>query len=187
MENTEFLDQSAFDALLEEIKHFGILECEEILTINLGNKQVQLRFANISDEDDIFAQVKAEGMKGFPWVQHVRSEILARACTRINGLDLEANPYAKDPYTGEQRETRAILADMFRRWGSELTVVLWKCLMVHCQNIEHNLIGQLPNAAVATEVEARFLDRVAQELASSAAMTVQEIMEEAASPTTREA
>ena len=168
------MSPEAFDAILQGIKSFGITDTEEIITMTVKGQKVQLRFSNVSDYDDIESQMRAEGLKGFAWVQSMRAEILARATTWINGVDVRNIDYATDPYTGDQRPLRLILADMYRRWGQQASLVLWKCYMVHCQRVEDDLIEQLPDSAIATEVEARFLQRVAEDLHTISALAVAE-------------
>lgn len=174
------LSTEAFNAVLEDIKSFGITDTEEIITMTVKGQRVQLRFSNVSDYDDIESQMRSQQLKGFAWVQHMRAEILARATTWINGVDLRTIQYAKDPYTGDDRPLVLILADMYRRWGQQATLVLWKCYMVHCQRLEDNLIEQLPDSAIATEVESRFLQRVAEDLQTIGSAAVAETISAAA-------
>ena len=153
------------NTILEDLKFFGIEDHEEVLTMTVKGKTVRLRLSNISNEDEIWSMNRASELKGYAWVQGIRCEILANAVTWINGLSVASVPYAKCPITGEERETKAILADMFRmKWGQEAVLVLWKIYMIHCDNMEKRLLDQLPAASISTDTERRFMERVGEEL-----------------------
>ena len=162
------------DALLADLKSFGITDTEEIITMNVRDKQVRLQVANISNYDEIYGMLRAEDLKGYAWIQRMRCEILAKAIVRINEVDLRKIDFAKDPYTGEDKPVRTILVDMFGHWGQEVVLVLWKVYMNHCQKLEDDLLEQLPDAQIMTHVEQRFLDRVGEELAARSAAVIQE-------------
>ena len=168
-------------ALLEDLKTFGITDNEEIITLDVRGKVVRLQIANVSNDDEIFGMQRAEGLKGHAWVQRMRCEILARAIVKINNVDIRKVDYAKDPYSGEDRPVRLILVDMFGHWGQEAVLILWKVYMNHCQKLENELLDQLPDAVIMTEVERRFLDRVSEELAVRSAAVIQETTALAAS------
>jgi hypothetical protein len=173
-------------AILADLKTFGIADNEEIITLTVKGKKVNIRVANVSNDDEIFSQIRTEGLKGFAWVQRMRCEILARAVTWLNGVNLAEVEYALDPYSKEERPIRLILADMFMKWGQEAILVLWKIYMVHCQRIEDSLTEQLPDSLVMTEVERRFMDRIGEELAQVGALAITETAELAATPLTPE-
>lgn len=172
--------------ILADLKTFGITDAEEIITMTVKGKKIQLRVANISNDDEIFAQIRADGLKGYSWVQRMRCEILAKAITWINGVAVADVDYAIDPYSGEERPLRLILVDMLIRWGQEVVLVLWKLYMVHCQKIEDSLTEQLPDSLVMTEAEKRFMARISEELAAAGALAITETAELAATPLTPE-
>lgn len=173
-------------AILFDLKSFGITDAEEIITMTIKGKKIQLRVANVSNDDEIFAQIRAEGLKGYAWVQRMRCEILSKAITWINGVSLAEVDYALDPYTNEERPIRLILVDMLIKWGQEVVLVLWKLYMVHCQKIEDSLTEQLPDSLIMTEAEKRFMDRVGEELAAAGALAITETAELIATPITPE-
>jgi hypothetical protein len=180
------MSSAELDGILDELKSFGIADTEDIITMEIRGKKVQLRLATISDDDDMFAQSRSADYKGYMWVQRMRAEILARAITWMNGVQLSLIPYSTDPYTGEQRDTKLILADVLMKWGQQATLALWKCYMVHCQKIENNLIDQLPDSALQTEAEQRFLNRIQEELVAASALAIAETAELAATGSTGE-
>ena len=183
---TDTMGTQDFLKVLEDIRGFGISDNEDVITIQVGKREVRLQVANISPEDEIFAMERATGLKGWAWVQRMRCEILARAVTRVNGVKIDDVEFAKDPDTGDERPTRSILADSFAKWGQEVCLVLWKIYMVHCQNLEDSLLGQLPDAQIMTEVEKRFMDRINEELVAISAQAITEAASEAASDSTGE-
>lgn len=188
MEPTTFdpMSQEALDALLLDIKGFGIKDNEEIITMTVGGRRLQLRITNLSNEDEIFSMLRSEGLKGYPWIHRTRCELLARAITWINGVTIDEGLYANDPYGEGQRPVRLILVDTLLRWGQEAVLVLWKIYMVHCQRIEDSLLEQLPDAQILTETERRFLARIEDELAEMGATAIQETAEVAATGSTGE-
>lgn len=182
----EELSQEALDALIADLKGFGIQDNEEIITMTVGGRRLQLRISNLSNEDEIFGMLRSEGLKGYPWIQRARCELLARAITWINGVPINDGLYATDPYEGGVRPVRLILVDTLLRWGQEAVLVLWKIYMVHCQRLEDNLLEQLPDAAIMTEAERRFMARVEDELTELGAKALQETAEVAATGSTVE-
>ena len=160
----EPLDPAFIDAILEGIRGFGIADTEQMVTMTVKGRTVNLRLSNLSPEDEIHSLIANSELKGHPWVQRMRCDLLAKAVTWINGVPVTDDLFATDPYTKEDRTVRAILRDMFARWGAQAVLVLWRIYMVHCQRLENNLIEQLPDAAIMTEVERRWMDLVADEL-----------------------
>jgi len=160
----EPLDPASIDAILEGIRGFGIADTEQMVTMTVKGRTVNLRLSNLSPEDEIHSLIANSELKGHPWVQRMRCDLLAKAVTWINGVPVTDDLFATDPYTKEDRTVRAILRDMFARWGAQAVLVLWRIYMVHCQRLENNLIEQLPDAAIMTEVERRWMDLVADEL-----------------------
>ena len=175
-----------FQALLEDLKTFGITDSEDIISIRVKDRTVRLQVANVSNYDEIQASLRAEEFKGSNWIQTMRCEILARAVVMIGDVRVKVVPYAKNPYTLEEEPTTRVLADMFAHWGQEVTLVLWKVYMVHCQKQEDALLDQLPDAVIATEVERRYLMRIKEELEARTLDALQEAGAEAASETSGE-
>ena len=99
MEPTTFdpMSQEALDALLLDIKGFGIKDNEEIITMTVGGRRLQLRITNLSNEDEIFSMLRSEGLNGYPWIHRTRCELLARAITWINGVTIDEGLYASAP------------------------------------------------------------------------------------------
>ena len=183
----ESMDPMVLDALLVDLKGFGITDCEEIITIEMATRRVRLRISNVSNEDEIMSMLRADGVKGYPWIQQVRCEILARAITWIDGNVITDTTYAMDPYQkGVERPVRLILVDLIRKWGQEVVLALWKIYMVHCQRLEDNLSEQLPDSQLMTEAERRFMSRIEDELVAAGVSGIQEIAEAVATETTGE-
>lgn len=162
--STEALSQEQVAQVLVDLRGFGITDTEEAITITLQGRTVSLRLSTISPEDEIQTLIANLEIKGHAWVHQMRCDLLARAITWINGVKVEEGTYSTDPYTKEERPVRAIMRDVFRRWGKEVVLTLWKVYMVHCQRVEDNLIEQLPDSTIMTQAEARFMAQVADEL-----------------------
>ena len=182
----EQMTNDQFQALLEDLKTFGITDSEDIITITVKEHSIRLQVANVSNYDEIQASLRAEDFRGSNWIQMMRCEILARAVVMIGNVRVKDVPYAKNPYTQEREPTTRVLADMFSHWGQEATLVLWKVYMVHCQKQEDALLEQLPDAAITTEVERRYLMRIKEELEARTLDALQEAGSEVASETTGE-
>ena len=180
--NTQNLTTEDMDAILMDLKGFGITDAEEIVTMTVQGRKIQLRIANVSNDDEITGMVRCETVKGHAWVQRMRCEILAKAITWINGADLSQVEYALDPYSGDERPIRLILVDLLMKWGQECVLTLWKIYMVHCQRIEDDLMEQLPDSQIMTETEKRFLARVEEELVTASAQAIAETADLAAAP-----
>lgn len=176
----EEMSQEALDSLLNDLKGFGITDNEQIVTLTVDNRRLQIRLSNLSNDDEIFGMLRAEGLKGYPWIHRLRCELLAKAITWMNGVKIHDGLYAKDPYGDGDRPVRLILVDLLLRWGQEAVLVLWKIYMVHCQQLEDNLHEQLPDSAVMTEVERRYMARIEEELIAHGALAIQETAEVAA-------
>lgn len=154
--------------VLADLQGFGIEEFEEILTISSGPKELRIKISTISTEEDIEALLAVEGTKDYAYFQGVKAEVIARAISWINGVDLRglkgAARIVVDPKTGERKDFRAVLRDTVRGWGMEVMQALWKILMVHMQTVEDRLFSQFPDALQMRDVERRYLDRFAQEI-----------------------
>ena len=173
-----------FNSILSDIRGFGITDAEEIVTMVVGGRKIQLRISNISNDDEVGALIRCDVVKGHAWVQRMRCEILARSITWINGADLSKIQYVVDPYSEdkEERPVRLVLVDILMKWGQEAVLTLWKIYMVHCQSIENSLIEQLPDSQLMTETEKRFLERVAEELQVIASTAITETADAITSP-----
>lgn len=154
--------------IIQDLQGFGIEENEEIFTLSSGKRVVRFKFSNISSEDDLEANLQNEETKGYDYFQRVKINILSRAISWINGVDLTAlkgaDQIVKDPKTGALVNFRVALRNTIAGWGVEAVQVLWKALMVHMQGIEDRLFGCLPDSAVLTEVEMRYKERTEREL-----------------------
>lgn len=153
--------------ILADLQGFGIEECEEIVTITSNNRTIRFKFSNISSEDDLEANLQSEEYKGYDYFQRIKINILSRAVSWINGLDLTKleGParLVVDPKSGEKVDFRVALRRTIAGWGGEVMQVLWKMLMVHMQKIEDRLFESLPETAVLPEVERRYRERIERE------------------------
>lgn len=154
--------------VLDDLQGFGIEECEEILTVTSGKRTMRFKFSNISTDEDLQSNLATEEAKGYEHFQRIKAEILSRAISWINGVDLRAlegpSRLVLDPTTGDKVDFRAGLRRTILSWGVEVMQVMWKMLMVHVQSIEDRLFESLPDDAVMTQVEIRYRDRMAKEL-----------------------
>ena len=186
MLETDALTSPEFDQLLLDLQGFGITSNEDIITLNVRGRKLTMQIANISPDMEIFAMARAEGLKGYAWIQRMRCEIMAQATVRLNGVEIATVPYATDPKDGSDRPVRLILTDMYAGWGQEAVLILWKIYMNHCQKLEDELLDQLPDNLIMTEVEKRFMDRIGEELAQIGALAVTETALAATSGSTGE-
>lgn len=159
--------------ILADLKGLGIEEFEEILTFEVSGKKVRMRISNIPTEEEVLSLLASEEYKGHMWVQRVRCEILSRAISWLDGVSIKGDEYVKHPFkkdrlTREPIEVniRIALRDIIMTWGSEVTLVLWKILMVHNQKLEDRLTESFPDSTIFTEVERRFMQRVSEEIES---------------------
>lgn len=164
--------------ILADLKGFGIEDFQEVLTIQSGGKELRLKLSNLPTDEDIQAILAVEGSKGYAFFQEVKIEILSRSISWINDVDIRAltprERVVKDPKDGNLRDIQVILRDTIRSWGQEILQVLWKVLMVHSQTIESRLFESFPDAAVLTEVELRYRDRIQKEIDESVKDAIQE-------------
>lgn len=174
----DVLDAAEVDRILADMQGFGITDSEQLITMTVKNRTVNLRLANLSTDDEIHALIANLEIKGHVWVHQMRCDLLSRAVTWINGVTITKDLYATDPLSGETRPIRPILREMFLRWGGQPVLVLWKIYMVHCQRVEDNLTEQLPDSQIMTTVEARFLNQVAEELKAVGVAALTESVEE---------
>lgn len=160
----------SLDEVISGLKGFGIEEFEEILTLQAGNKTVRLRISNIPSEDEMMSMIAVEDAKGYLWVQKVKCEIVSRAISWINGIQirgLEGDArIVTDPTDGAKRDIQVALRNILVGWGQETLQVLWKVVCVHSQRIEDRLVKSFPDSAIMTEVEKRFLEQAMRDIAA---------------------
>jgi hypothetical protein len=162
----------SLNEVLADLKGFGIEEFDEILTITSNGKQVRLRIANIPSEEERMALLAVEDLKGYLWMQQVKKELISRSVSWINGVDLRAlKPVERlvtDPTDGLPKDIQVVIRELLGTWGQEIVNILWRILMVHAQSIEERLLEQFPDAALMTDAERRYTERVTQEIEAEA-------------------
>lgn len=176
-DSPETLDAQAIDQILADLEGFGIADTDQLISITVKGKKVDLRLTNLSVDDEIQALVANLEIKGHVWVHQMRCDLLSRAVCYINGAVVSNDTTAIDPKSKEERPIRPLLRDLFLRWGNQVILVLWKIYMVHCQTVEDNLVDQLPDSVVMTKVEERFMQQVADELKAVGVAAVTETLE----------
>lgn len=158
----------SLDEVIAGLKGFGIEEFEEILTLDAGGKTVQIQISNIPTEDEMLSLIAVEGQKGYLWVQKVKCEILSRAITRLNGVNLRAlaakDRVVLDPTDGQRHDIQVALRNLLLGWGQEIVNVLWKVVCVHSQRIIDRLAKSFPDSAIMTEVERHFLEQAIRDI-----------------------
>ena len=171
--------QLSLEDIIADLKGFGIEETSELISFGASGKQIQLRLSNIPTEEEIETLLAVEEYKGHAWVSRVKAEILSRAISWVNGIDLKArkDEFIMDPTTNQEMAMRVVIRNLIMGWGQEVVNFLWKILMVHCQKIEDRLFESLPDSQVMTEVEKRFIGQALQEIQNAQ----QEVYKEAIS------
>ena len=168
--------------VLADLRGFGIEEFEEILTMDIGGKKLQIKMSNVPTDQDLVAMLAVEGLKGYVFFQEIKVELLSRAVTWINGVDIGKlqgkDRLVIDRRDGFPKDVQIILREVIKSWGIEIMQVLWKVLMVHSQTIENRLFESFPEAAVLTNTERRYRDRVDKELTEFAQNAIQEQISE---------
>lgn len=163
----------SLDDVIAGLKGFGIEDFEEILTLKFKNKDLRIKIANIPTSDEMFAVQAADEFKGYLWIKRVKVELISRAISWIDGIDIRNLPNEKrfvpDPTDPNRavRDIQVVLRNTIMTWGQELTESLWKVLMNHSQNIEDRLKNEFPQNAMMTEVEARLIDRARKQMDES--------------------
>jgi hypothetical protein len=158
------------EEVLAGVRFFGIEDYEEILTLDAGGRKVQLRISNIPTEEEVAALLATEQSKGYIWVQLIKCEMLSRAISWIDGVNIRelkgADRFVPDPTdaTKAKKDVQVVLRNLILGWGQEVTTILWKAVMVHSQRIEDRLAKSFPDSAVMTEVEKRFMDQALREI-----------------------
>lgn len=166
-------EPQSLDDVIAGLKGFGIEEFEEILTLKTKGRNVRIKIANIPTTDEMFAVQAADELKGYLWIKRVKVEIISRAITWIDGLDIRNLPpekrFVADPTDPNHavREMQVVLRNCIMSWGQELVETLWKVVMNHSQAIEDRLKDELPQSAVMTEVEARLIERARRQMDES--------------------
>ena len=160
----------SLEDVIAGLKGFGIEEFEEILTIKCKDRNLRLKIANIPTSEEMIAVQSADEFKGYLWIKRVKVELISRAITWIDGIDIHNlapnQRFVPDPTDADRkvRDTQVVLRNVIMGWGQELTEVLWKVLMNHSQNIEDRLKEQFPSNAIMTEVEMRLFDRAKKQM-----------------------
>lgn len=171
------------DEVLAGLKGFGIEEFEDILTIESAGRKVQFRISNIASDSEMEALLATEGLKGYVWVQRIKCEILSRAISWINGInirDLEgAARVTEDPTEpGTKKDIQVVLRNLLMKWGEETLNIIWKVMMVHTQAIEDRMIAAFPDAAILTNVERRILAQAIDTIEQTQASIIEEQVRE---------
>lgn len=161
----------SLDEVLAGLHGFGIEDFEDILTIKCKDgKSLRVKISNIPTTDEMIGVQAADELKGYLWIKRVKVELLSRAISWVNGIDLRALPADKrwvPDFTDPERPLRdyqVVLRNTILGWGQELVEVLWKVLMTHSQNIEDRLKEQFPDNATMTEVEARLFAQAKKQM-----------------------
>ena len=133
-------------------------------------RDLRLKIANIPTAEEMIAVQAADEFKGYLWIKRVKVELISRAISWIDGIDINNlapdQRFVPDPTDPDRkvRDTQVVLRNVIMGWGQELTEVLWKVLMTHSQNIEDRLKEQFPSNAIMTEVEQRLFERARKQM-----------------------
>jgi hypothetical protein len=173
---------ASIEDIIAGLKSFGIEDYEEILTVKSGGKEIQLKLANICTEEEMNALLAVEEFKGYAWIQRVKCEVLSRAISYINGVNLrDLTPQQRvisDPTSGQLRDIQVVLRNLLMGWGQEVVGILWKVLMTHANRVEQNLFDQFPDASVMNEYERRFIEQAQQQYEAENAKVIADSIEE---------
>lgn len=156
--------------VIEGLKGFGLEEVEEIINFEASGKRVSLRISNIPTDSEMKALLAAEELKGYAWVQRIRCEILSRAITWANGINIrdltEDQRMVVDPTSKDDSKVdiQVALRNVLLGWGQEVLQTLWKILMVHSENIAKRMQKDFPQSTMMTEVERRFFEAALKEI-----------------------
>jgi len=169
----------SLDDVIAGLKGFGIEEFEDILTIKSKSRTLSVKISNIPTTDEMIAVQSADEFKGYLWIKRVKVELLSRAITWIDGIDIRTLPadqrFIPDPTdNGKVRDVQVVLRNIIMGWGQELTEVLWKVLMTHSQNIEDRMKAQFPDNATMTEVEQRLFEQAKKQLDEANKVIIEE-------------
>jgi hypothetical protein len=163
----------SLDDVVAGLKGFGIEDFEEILTLKSKGKTLRIKVANIPTTEEMVAVQAADEFKGYLWIKRVKVELISRAISWIDGIDIRNLPNEKrfvpDPTDPNRavRDVQVVLRNTIMTWGQELVESLWKVIMNHSQNIEDRLKAEFPQNALMTEVEARLIERARKQMDDS--------------------
>lgn len=176
----------SLEEVVSSLKGFGIEDFEEILTVKSASREVQIRIANLPTEEEMNSLFAVEEFKGYAWVQHIKCEILSRAISWMNGIDLRSlTPTQRlitDPTDGTQKDIQIVLRNLLMGWGQEVVGILWKVLMTHAQRITERLYEQFPDSAIMTEYEKRFMEHAQAEIEQATADNIKQQISEMYNP-----
>lgn len=186
----------SLDEVIASMRGFGLEDCEEILNFEASGRKMSLRISNIPTDSEMMALLAAEEFKGYAWVQRIRCEILSRAITWADGINIRnlteeqrmvTDPTSKD---GVKCDIQVALRNILLGWGQEVLQTLWKILMVHSDKIEKRMQKSFPESTLMTEVERRFFDAALKEIRDAGKEVIEETvskaMEEEFGPEERE-
>ena len=110
----------SIDEVLVDLRGFGIEEFEEIRTITVAGKTLQLKIANVPTEADLTAVIAVDGYKNYQFFQEVKIELLSRS---INEVDIsKMTPIQRrvtDPIDGFPKDIQVVLLGLIKSWGLE--------------------------------------------------------------------
>lgn len=177
----DVMDPDEVESVIADLQGFGISDTDQLITMKVGGRAVNLRLANLSVDDEIQALLANHEIrdKGHVWIHQMRCDLLSRAVTWINGVRVTEDLVLRDPVTGSDRPIRPILRDTFLRWGYQAVLILFKVYMLHCQRMEDGLLEQLPDGQIMTEVERRFMEQIAEELKATGVTALSSAMDDA--------
>ena len=176
---TEPTTPKSLNDILADLKGFGIEDFEQPITLKSGNREIQIKLANIPSEEENMALLAVEEFKGYTWLQKVKAEILSRAISAVNGVEIHRLEPTKrrvvDPLDGMEKDIQVVLRNLIDiSWGQEFMQALWKVLMVHSQGIEDRLLESFPEAATMTEAERRLTERARKEVEDATREVIQD-------------
>jgi hypothetical protein len=173
---------ASIDDVLKDLRSFGIEEFEEVLTLTIDGKKLRLKLANVPVEADILAMLAVEEKKNYQFFQGIKLELLSRSITWINGVDIRSmskkERLVNCPVNGVPCDIQVALRNVIQSWGLEVMQVLFKVLMVHSQTIENRLFDEFPDAAVLTNVERRYRERIERDLEEQTRQVLTEQVDE---------
>lgn len=163
----------SLDDVVAGLRGFGLEDFEDILTLKSNGRDLRIKISNIPTTDEMLSVQAADEFKGYLWIKRVKVELISRAISWIDGIDIRNLPIEKrfvpDPTDPNRamRDVQVVLRNTIMTWGQELVESLWKVLMNHSQNIEDRLKAEFPQNAMMTEVEGRLIDRARKQMDDS--------------------
>lgn len=168
----------SLDDILADLKGFGIEDFDAYIPLTCGDRTLQIKLSNISPDEELTALTAVEELKGYTWITKVKAELISRAISFVDGVEIRKLPMAaravKDPLDGQIKDIQVVFRGLLLTWAQEYLLVLWKVLMVHSQNIENRLLENFPEAAVMTEVERRFTERIKAEIENESRTVIED-------------